>query len=191
MRQKNASGASNNQRRIADIHLALKTTSVVLIEISAFGALLGFLANASFGMLHGEWVVLGVVVAWLLFSPFIFRVWFTYHDGIIVDVGNDRLSSPASDVESSLLEIITFRRFFNHGRTESLHLSSVEAAMNETQTSKGRYAINLAGSFGSRQLAFDSKQKRDEFRAAVEWGLKQLHVRFRKDNNIDTGVFGG
>lgn len=178
------------ERRIADIFLAIKTTGMVLAAVSAFGVVLGWFASTVFEQGMG-WVILGIPLAWLLFSPFIFRVWFTYHDGIVIDAGNDCLSFPASDVEASLLEIITLRRFFNHGKTERLPLSSIEASMNETRVSKGFYAINLSGGFGSRQLAFDSKQKRDEFRAAVEWGIRQVGGRIRKDSNMDTGVFGG
>ena len=190
MNMNNVSGNSV-KRRIADIYLAIKTTGMVLIIVSVFGAVLGVLANNVIGAEGSSWIIFSIPLTWLFFSPFIFRVWFTYHDGIIVDVANDNLSFPASDVENSLLEIITFRRFFNHGRSESLPLSSIEATMNETRTSKGQYAINLSGHFGSRQLAFDSKQKRDEFRSAIEWGIKQVGGRFRKDSNIDTGVFGG
>lgn len=190
MRLMSTSDSGAKQRRIADIYLAIKTTAMVLAAISVLGAVLCGVASSVLGG-SDSWILLGVPLAWLAFSPFVFRVWFTYHDGIIVDVANDCLSFPASDVESSLFEIITFRRFFNHGKTERLPLSSVEAAMNETRTSKGWYAINLSGSFGSRQLAFDSKQKRDEFRAAVEWGIRQVGGRLKSDTNIDAGWFGG
>ena len=190
MRLMDASENGPKQRRIADIHIAIKTTSMVLATISVLGAAVCGFASSILGG-GSSWFFLGVPLAWLVFAPFVFRVWFTYHDGITVDVANDCLSFPASDVESGLLEIITLRRFFNHGKTERLPLSAVEAAMNETRTSKGWYAINLAGSFGSRQLAFDSKQKRDEFRTAVEWGIRQVGGRLRKDRNIDTGGFGG
>lgn len=191
MNLRNASGNTAQLRHISDIYLAIKTTSMVLIVVSVFGAALVLLASKALGVGGASWMILAIPLVWLAFSPFIFRVWFTYYDGITVDVANDTLSFPASDVESNLLEIITLRQFFNHGRSESLALSSVEATMNETRTSKGHYAINLAGSFGSRQLAFDSKQKRDEFRAALEWGIKLVGGRFGKDSNIDTGGFGG
>lgn len=190
MRRTDTSEVDTKQRHIVDIFLAIKTTAMVLAVISIFGAMLGGVASL---VLAGDssWIFLGIPLAWLASAPFVFRVWFTYYDGIAVDVANDCLSFPASDVESGLLEIITLRRFFNHGKTERLPLSSVEAAMNETRTSKGWYAINLSGGFGSRQLVFDSKQKRDEFRAAVEWGIRQVGGRLRRDINIDTGVFGG
>lgn len=190
MMPRNPSPQVGKERRIADIFLAIKTTSMVFATVTIVGVVLGGLVSAALELKTG-WGILGMPSAWLIFSPFIFRVWFTYHDGIAIDVANDCLSFPASDVESSLLEIITLRRFLNHGKTERLPLSAIEAAMNETRVPKGIYAINLSGSFGSRQLAFNSKQKRDEFRAAVEWGIKEIGGRFRKDGNMDTGVFGG
>lgn len=181
-----------DQRRIADVWLALKTTGMVFAIVSAFGvaASIGLTLLLS-GAIDLRAILLGLPVTWLIFSWFIVRVWLTYHEGIVIDAGKSEISYPASDVETGLIAILTLKRFFGHGRRERLRLSSIEGVMNETRTRRGHYAVNIAGSFGSRQLVFDSKQKRDEFRAAVDWGMQRVGSRYRHDSNMDTGVYSG
>ena len=143
-----------------------------------------------------------------LFIIFLALVWISYRKGIVLDPANDRISFPASDVEISLIQILLLMRFFKLARRETLLLSEIESVTNETRryraTSasiadftknkkagpgssavKTRFAVNLVGVFGSRQLTFASKQKRDEFRSHLQWALREIGSRISTDRNID------
>lgn len=183
---------SLEQRRIADVWLAIRITATVFGKITAVGVLL-ICIGAWFivGALDPRFILLSTPVAWLLASKFILNVWQTYYEGIVINAEKSELSFPATDVENSLIDIITLKRFFDHGRREVLRLASIETIMNETRTRRGHYAVNIAGSFGSRQFIFDSKQKRDEFRAAIDWGSVQAGSKSKQDRNLDTGGYGG
>lgn len=179
------------RRHIADIWLAVKTTAIVfgLVTVVGFAficMMLWFITNA----LDQRVVLLGIPVIWLISAKFVIRVWLTYYAGIVIDAERSELSFPASDVENSLLDIITLKRLFHHGRRESLRLASIETVMNETRARRGHYAVNVAGSFGSRQFVFNSKQKRDEFRAAIDWAGKHAGTKTRQDGNADVGGYG-
>lgn len=188
----NISRNSLGQRRIADIWLALRMTAMAFVQITAAGiALTVVLSWLLTGTVDPLVVLLGISLVWLLSSWFILRVWLTYHEGIVIDAERSELSFPATDVENRLIDIITLKRFFDHGRRETLRLASIETVMNETRARREHYAVNVAGNFKSRQFSFDSKQKRDEFRAAINWGAKQTGVSIRQDGNSDVGGYGG
>lgn len=192
MEFQNVSRNSLEQRRIADIWLALRMTATVFALITAAGVAVIILVSWLFvGAADPRVVLLGIPLIWLLSSRFILRVWLTYHEGIVIDAEKSELSFPATDVENRLIDIITLKRFFNHGRRETLRLASIETVMNETRARRGHYAVNVSGSFESRQFSFDSKQKRDEFRAAINWGARQTGINIRQDGNSDVGGYGG
>lgn len=184
MEFQNVSRSGLAQRRIADIWLTLRITATIFGLITAAGAI-------PLMVVGPPAVLLGVPLIWLLSSRFILRVWLTYHDGIVIDAEKSELSFPATDVENRFIDIITLKRFFDHGRRETLRFASIETVMNETRARRGHYAVNVTGSFGSRQFSFDSKQKRDEFRAAVNWGARQTGTNIRQDGNSDVGGYGG
>jgi hypothetical protein len=179
------------QRNIADIWLALKTTVTVFGQITAVAGAIIIVASVLFtGGISSGYLLFGIPVAWVLSAKFIFKVWLTYHEGIVIDADNAELSFPATDVENSVLDILTLRRFFDNARRETVRLASVESVMNETRARRGHYAVNVSGNFGSRQFTFDSKQKRDEFRAALNWGAGETGVRTWQDRNSDVGGYG-
>lgn len=192
MEFKNVPRNSLGQRRITDIWLALRMTATVFGLITAAGvALIVVLSWFFTDTVDSRVVLLGIPLVWLLLSWFILQVWLTYHEGIVIDTEKSELSFPATDVENRLIDIITLKRFFDHGRRESLRLASIETVMNETRARRGHYAVNVSGSFKSRQFSFDSKQKRDEFRAAINWGARQTGTNIRQDGNSDVGGYGG
>lgn len=180
------------QRNIADIWLALTTTATVFGQITAVsGVMLSIVSLLSTGGIASGFLLFGIPVVWVLSAKFIFKVWLTYHEGIVIDADNAELSFPATDVENSVLSILTLERFFDNARRETVRLASVESVMNETRARRGHYAVNVSGSFGSRQFSFDSKQKRDEFRAALNWGAGETGVHTWQDRNSDVGGYGG
>jgi hypothetical protein len=179
------------QRSIADIWLALKTTAFVFGQITVVGGAVVFFGMGAFTKTFDPTILVeSIFIIWLLSFWFILRVWWTYHEGIVIDAGRSELSFPASDVENSIKDIIMLKRFFNHGRRETLRLSSIQTVMNETRARRGHYAVNIAGNFGSRQFSFDSKQKRDEFRDAIDWAARKTGVILRQDRNSDVGGYG-
>lgn len=182
---------NGKQRSISDIWLALKTTVTVFGQITVVAVMILAVASLLFsGRITPGFLLLGIPVVWVLSAKFVFKVWLTYHEGIVIDADNAELSFPATDVENSLLDIIRLRRFFDNARRETVRLASVESVMNETRARRGHYAVNVSGSFGSRQFVFDSKQKRDEFRAALNWGAGETGVRTWQDRNSDVGGYG-
>jgi len=182
---------SGDRRRVADVWLSLKMTAAVFAQISMLGlAVLAVISLATTGDTKPPLIFFGLPVVWLSSLWFLIRVWNTYHEGIVVDATTSTLTFPASDVENSVVDILTCRRFFDHARRESVRLGAIEILVNETRARQGHYAVNISGPFGSRQFLFDSKQKRDEFRAAIEWGLKENGFRAKQDNNPDVGGYG-
>lgn len=180
------------QRSIVDIWLALKTTAIVFSQITVVGGLIAATASlVLIGRIESSFLLLGTPLIWVLFAKFIFNVWLTYHEGIVINAEKAELSFPATDVENSVLDILTLKRFFDNARRETVRLASVETVMDETRALRGHYAVNVSGSFGSRQFSFDSKQKRDEFRAGLDWGANETGVRARQDRNSDVGGYGG
>lgn len=137
----------------------------------------------------------------LLFSKFIYGVWNAYNLGIIVSFEDKTFSFPASDVENNVIDIITFKQFRDLSKREILNLAEIEALANETKrwttsntNSKGKkttkkhvsFLLNVSGDFGSRQLEFDSKQKRDECRAMLNNAKKKLNLKHgSSDANLD------
>ena len=192
MRPGRPRGNSADQRRISDIWLTLRIAATVFAQLTAAGvALIMALSLLLAHAVDMRAVLLGVPVVWLFSSLFIFRVLMTYHEGIVLDAKFGKLSFPASDIECGIVDIIMLKRFFDHGRRETIRLASIDSVMNETRARRGHYAVNVSGVFGSRQFLFGSKQKRDEFRAAVDWASRETGVSTRQDGNSDIGGYGG
>lgn len=186
------SNRTGQERRIADIWLALRLTTTVLMQITLAAACLMLATSLLLaGSISFEFFMLGIPIVWTISSYFVLKVWSNYHDGIVVDAHSATIHFPATDVENRLVDILTFKRFLAHGRREFIRLASIESIMNETRARRDHYAVNISGYFGSRQFVFYSKQKRDEFRAALNWGMRQVGVSARQDGNSDTGAYGG
>lgn len=102
--------------------------------------------------------------------PFLlmFRVYFVYIQGVALK--NEKFSWPASDVENSLLDLITLKRLRGFFYRESVNALDIEYVTNdfgykgEKGSKQKIYGLNISGSFGSRNIRFYSKQKRDEAR---------------------------
>lgn len=125
----------------------------------------------------------------------------------IIDLESGLITFPRTDMENSILEIILFYPYWNLMRTKTIHASEIENLYLDTQrsttsstvsngrTAKGKekfksvtnkhvkYTINIVGTFGSANLEFLSRQKRDEVRNAIQQCVKQY-----TDKNIDFKV---
>lgn len=185
--------ASLEQQRVADVWEALRVTALVILAIgvsSAVAALL--LALVWLGHPSVGFIALVTMSLVILALPFIRRVWRVNERGIVIDRLAGTLTFPAADVENSLADILTLVPFFNLGRAESVPLTAIRDITNDTlrassttmqRPHRDRFALNIMGSFGSRQLAFSSKQKRDEFRSALQGAMRSRQIG--RDVNVD------
>lgn len=113
---------------------------------------------------------------------FCIRTFRSYAMGVVIDSTNNELSFPASDVELSVFEIITLKKFRNLQHRSSVPLNEVEGLTNDikrwesmiTKIKNVRYLLNVSGTFGSQQFEFSSKQKRDECRSAINAGIREV-----------------
>lgn len=119
-------------------------------------------------------------------------VFINYNRGIVLHAGQGTVSWPASDIENSLIDIITFKRFRKHLRREVVPLNQIIDIRNDTigRSSDDRYRLNVSGHFGSRQLEFSNKQKRDECRMRLIAKLKELGRGASRDANYDNDSGG-
>jgi hypothetical protein len=190
---------------LKDTWLALKKTFELLGVIIVWSIVVASIYALSFteqGIIAGlVWGIVYSPIMFLIFSKFIYGVWNAYNLGIIVDLENKTFSFPASDVENNVIDIITFKQFRDLSKREMLNLAEIEALANEIKRwttastdSKGKkttkkhvkFLLNVSGDFGSRQLEFDSKQKRDECRAMLNSAKKKLNLKYgSSDLNLD------
>ncbi|HAW93168.1 MULTISPECIES: hypothetical protein [unclassified Arsukibacterium] len=114
---------------------------------------------------------------------------------------------PRSDMENSVFSIITLQPYWNLMRRKTVPLSDIENIYLDTKRwstsesvvtgndAKGRtkfkkvnkkhvlFRLNVTGSFGSANLPFLSRQKRDEVRNALEQSIKKASGR-RVDSKV-------
>jgi len=178
------------------------TILMIIAFVSFFGPM--FLGSVVMGepytyiWNHSVYVFFGILFIFLI--P-IKKVWSAYYAGYEVDFEDGTFSFPASDVENSVMDIVTLKSVRNLMHRDTLNLDELEALNNETKrwTSKSKdsngrmvtqkhvaYLLNVSGEFGSRQFKFNSKQKRDECRAMFNRAVKQLGLRINSsDMNLD------
>jgi len=186
---------------VKDIWLALQKTGWVIVGISVVGLIAGFGLNNLFETDSNEVLYGSVIFANLIMAKFVFGVWRSYSAGIVADMNNNIFSFPASDVENSLQDILTLKPLFNLAKRNSYPLSEINALTNESRrwktkskNSQGRsetkehvmWLLNISGEFGSQQLEFTSKQKRDECRAMLNSASKKIGSSIKSsDINLD------
>ena len=88
-------------------------------------------------------------------------------------------------------------RFFTlveKGFSESFVTNEIKRWSTKSKDSNGKqttkrhvkFLLNISGDFGSRQLEFNSKQKRDECRTMLNSARKKLNLKFdSSDINLD------
>lgn len=179
--------------RIVDIWHAVTTTGKCWLGLTAAIAVGGglLLAMLFSEQLPSSWPVFWSVLCFLLATPFGLTVWRCQSAGILLDPQQGTLSFSADDLENSLHDILSMRRFFDHARRISISLNDIERLDNDTFSSgqgqfrKRRFALNLSGDFGSYQLMFSHKQKRDECRALLAQVLRRTNgAAPSRDSNI-------
>lgn len=179
--------------RVVDIWHAVLTTGKCWL---AFAGAMAVGGGVLLALLVGErlpsaWPTFWLFACLMLATPFALKVWRAQAAGIQIDPSSATLSFSADDLENSLHDILTLRRFFDHGRRISVALHDIERLDNDTfrsgsgQFRRRRFALNLSGDFGSYQLMFSHKQKRDECRTLISQALRHLKGRApSRDSNI-------
>lgn len=97
----------------------------------------------------------------------------------IIDTAKSTFTFPATDIENSILQIIIFAPFWNLFRRKTVTIESIENMYIDTlrqskEKKKAKYRLNITGEFGSAQLEFLTKQKRDEVRSALNVAVKKV-----------------
>ena len=124
-----------------------------------------------------------------------------------IDFEEKTFQFPRSDIENSIFQIIIGARYWNLMRNKTINLNEIENIYLDTKrwetktrqqigthkdgksrygtvTKKHvRYRLNIAGAFGSVNLSFLERQKRDEVRNALQQAVKDLSGR-----NIDRKI---
>ena len=184
--------------QIRDLMLALGVSAKIFSAILVICALLFFLIPAS--------NVIKIIIITPIFIVglwFLMRVWNSYNHGILVSSKYDKVNFPASDVENTLMDIITLKRLRNLANRLEYDISELDKVWLDRQRKRvtytdmsGKkpksktktvvvYTVNIAGAFGSKNIVFNSRQKRDEFRSAISICAKDLGLKLRIGSNID------
>ncbi|TMO47080.1 hypothetical protein CWC25_02180 [Pseudoalteromonas sp. S4389] len=186
-----------NQRTV-DIWYAIKSSIYPHIYIS----LMLFFAALVFGieiLFSRPQLYLYVNLLILLYT---IPVWKALSHGYEAKIDLDSFSFPASDVENSVLDIITLKKLRNMMSRTTIRLSEIRALNNEKSRRASRnlfagqkgvprmkdvWLLNISGDFGSQQLEFNSKQKRDECRSMLFTACYKKGNRLRgaSDLNLD------
>jgi hypothetical protein len=173
--------------KIADVWMALKITGKNLILASLVIIFLCYL----FGYLH---FLPYLAIALFVQSVVIYRANSLY----VIDSSKLVFTFPRSDMENSILAIITLQPYWNLMRKKEVPLSDIENIYLDTKrwstnedvargsNAKGGtkfkkvskkhvlYRLNVTGAFGSANLPFLNRQKRDEVRNALEQTIKKV-----------------
>jgi hypothetical protein len=188
----------NRTLYVKDIWLALKLfTKIIATTIFYVCIFYIFLGNLN--------IMMQIISAFLIICCCVFaiKVFINYNKGIVVSSEENMISLPATDVENSIIDIITLRKFRNYAKRIEIPISEIDKAWldrkrktvsyidNSGKKSKVKkktitiYTINIAGAFGSQNIEFSSRQKRDEFRSALSICAKDLGLKIKVGSNID------
>lgn len=124
---------------------------------------------------------------------YFFQFILVYRANSVYIIDEENFTFPRSDIENSLLSIITFAPFWGLFFRKTIQTSDIENTYIDTQRDKKPhffskkkqtyYNLNVLGSFGSANLAFKSRQKRDEVRNAIAQCVKR-----RSGKKVDRAV---
>lgn len=175
--------------QIYDVWMALRKAGANLLILGVIASFFCYL----FDLLQFLPVILLVI---LIQSVIIYRANHLYK----IDQVTQTFTFPSSDLENSILAIVLMQPYWNLMRRKKISLSTIENLYLDTQrwstkqqvvtgaTSKGktkfkqttkrhvRYCLNVAGAFGSANLDFLSRQKRDEVRNALQQSVKNASI---------------
>lgn len=193
-----ASHSSESSKATLDIWYALKSSCFPHIIIS----IILWFVSAIAGDETLAMFPTTLLISNLLLLSYTIPVWRSLSKGYIVNLDDNIFSFPASDVENNISDIITFKKLRNMMHRTQVKLTDIRALNNEKgrrpnrtigagkngiPKTKDRWLLNVSGEFGSQQLEFDSKQKRDECRSMLYTACYRKGNRLRgaSDFNLD------
>ncbi len=198
---------------INDVWMALKLSFNNFFTLMFFLAIIllsiYFLINSNYihidkFIIENYPYILGIIVLIVFIQSII--IYFA-NRRYIIDLDSGLITFPRSDIENSVIAILLLYPYWNLMRTITINAIDIENVYLDTkrwstkhQVSNGAttdgaikyktetknhilYTINLTGAFGSANLQFLSRQKRDEVRNAI-----QQSVKLHNGRNIDRKV---
>lgn len=185
--------------QVRDVWLALKRATGALALTAALTIVPIIFApqEGSATQKVGYYAVAALI--FLFMGRYTWKVWDSYNQGILVSSKHNQINFPASDVENTLMDIITLKRMRDYANRLVYSLSDIDKVWVDrqrrkvTHTVNGKkktktvivYTVNLAGSFGSKNIEFTSRQKRDETRSAISICAKDLGLKISVGANVD------
>lgn len=125
-----------------------------------------------------------------VFLIYFIRVFIVFNKGYVIDLEKQEFRFPATDIENSFLEVITFKKYRDYARVKKLALTDISDIFIDTQrkkvfssttnkTTRTIYTLNIVGFHGSNNLNFSSRQKRDEVRGILVQAAKEAKVKIQ------------
>ena len=198
---------------INDVWMALKLSFNNFFTLMFFLAIIllsiYFLINSNYihidkFIIENYPYILGIIV----FTVFIQSIIIYFANRrYIIDLDSGLITFPRSDIENSVIAILLLYPYWNLMRTITINAVEIENIYLDTKrwtsssrkvsgysqdgnpryknetTRHIRYTINIAGTFGSANLQFLDRQKRDEVRNAIEQCVK-VHNNKKIDKKI-------
>jgi|GEM_PF-920704 hypothetical protein len=102
----------------------------------------------------------------------------------VIDLFEDTFTFPKSDMENSIFEVLImapywnsmFRRTIYGQEIENMYIDTKRIKRKNSET-KTLYTLNIVGTFGSSNLEFSNRQKRDEVRNAINSLYRKVNGR--------------
>lgn len=91
----------------------------------------------------------------------------------VIDLAEGTFTFPKADMENSIFEALIMAPYWNSMFKRTINGSEIENMYIDTKRIKNNngtktlYTLNLVGTFGSSNLTFSNRQKRDEVRNAI------------------------
>lgn len=172
---------------IRDVWMALKLAGYNLLWTSMIWLITSYLFNL------WQWFSHGAILLFIQSTLIYFA-----NRRYLINLETQSFGFPRSDMENSIVAIITLQPYWNLMRRKTVLLADIEniyldtkrwtsvKKMSNGNDAKGRpktknkatrhirYTLNIAGQFGSANLTFLSRQKRDEVRNALERSIRRI-----------------
>jgi hypothetical protein len=186
---------------IKDVWLTVKVLSQIFITILFFFAIFFSLLYYGINQMEieesqkFEYINIAVIILDFLLVVFYIRTFLTFNQGYVIDIEHEFFSFPATDVENKFFDIFTLKRLRDYAKIKKVKFSEITDIYIDTKkvrrynpkTKRYRqepiYTLNIVGTFGSSNLEFSSRQKRDEVRGILIKAARDKSIRI-KDRKV-------
>lgn len=170
----------NNIYQIYDVWSSIKITAKNFMIVATLSSICVFLLSL-ISDIQAHFFFLGIALVLSFQSILIYKA----NNKYIINIDTGDITFPRSDVENSLIAIVLLYPYWNLMRTLTINSNYIENIYMDYKRAKKnhKYTINIVGSFGSANLQFTDRQKRDEVRNAIQQSVKK-----HTGKNIDRKV---